>query len=151
MSAQIGQRVVMLDGDLRNPRLHKIYRVVNEQGLSNLLAQPGPLTAGILSNSILQTDVPGLFILPSGPFADPASILHSDRLAEIVTLLRTAFDLVLIDTPPVLPFPDARIFGKLADAVVLGGTRRANYPRTGARSQGEVYWRRLAGVWHYSQ
>jgi succinoglycan biosynthesis transport protein ExoP len=119
MAAQIGQRVVLLDGDLRNPRLHKVYGVSNERGLSNLLVEPAELSGEVLSEFVLQTDVPNLFILPSGPFADPASILHSERLAETVALLRAAFDLVLIDTPPVLPFPDARIFGKLSDAVVL--------------------------------
>ena len=64
--------------------------------------------------------MPGLTLLPSGKLTDSvATLLHSQRLAEIITQLRRDFDLVLIDTPPVLPFADARIFGKLADAVIL--------------------------------
>ena len=120
MAAQIGKRVVLLDGDLRNPRLHQIYRVANEKGLSDLLSDAETVTEGKLAASIAQTEVPGLSLLPSGPVPEHvASLLHSQRLAEIVGLLREKFDLVLIDTPPVLPFPDGRIFGKLADAVIL--------------------------------
>jgi succinoglycan biosynthesis transport protein ExoP len=120
MAAQIGQRVVLLDGDLRNPRLHQIYRVPNEKGLSDLLLEPDQLADGVLARSIQQTEVPGLSLIPSGPVTDRvATMLHSQRLAEIVAQLRSEFDLVLIDTPPVLPFADARIFGKVADAVIL--------------------------------
>jgi polysaccharide biosynthesis transport protein len=120
MAAQIGQRVVLVDGDLRNPRLHQIYRVPNEKGLSDLLLEQDQLADGVLASSIQQTEVPGLSLIPSGPLTDSvATILHSQRLAEIVAQLRTEFDLVLIDTPPVLPFADARIFGKVADAVIL--------------------------------
>ena len=119
MAAQIGQRVVLVDGDLRNPRLHQIYQVPNEHGLSNLLEQDS-LGENSLAGSIQETQVPGLSLLPSGPPPESvASLLHSPRLAEIVSQLRVDYDLVLIDTPPVLPFADARIFGKLADAVVL--------------------------------
>jgi succinoglycan biosynthesis transport protein ExoP len=120
MAANIGRRVVMIDGDLRNPRLHQIYRAPNEKGLSDLLLKRNPLAEDDLADSIWQTEVPGLTLLPSGKLTDSvATMLHSERLAEIVTQLRAEFDLVLIDTPPVLPFADARIFGKLADAVIL--------------------------------
>jgi polysaccharide biosynthesis transport protein len=120
MAAQIGQRVVLLDGDLRNPRLQQIYRVPNEKGLSTLLLEQNPLADGMLASCIQQTEVPGLSLIPSGPLTDRvAAVLHSQRLAEIVAQLRTEFDLVLIDTPPVLPFADARIFGAVADAVIL--------------------------------
>lgn len=120
MAAQIGQRVVLIDGDLRSPRLHQIFRVPNEKGLTDLLVQPHQLADGVMAASIAPTQTPGLFLLPSGPNMEHvATLLHSPRLAEIVTRLREDFDLVLIDTPPVLPFPDARILGKLADAVII--------------------------------
>ncbi len=119
MAAQIGQRVILVDGDLRNPRLHQIYHVPNDNGLSDLLEQDS-LSENWLAANIQETQVPGLSLLPSGPVPESvATLLHSPRLAEIVGQLRVDYDLVLIDTPPVLPFADARIFGKLADAVVL--------------------------------
>lgn len=120
MAAQIGKRVVLVDGDLRNPRLHHIYRVPNDRGLSDLLFEAAQLPEGVLDSTIWQTEIPGLSLLPSGPSTNNvASLLHSQRLVEIVNKLRADFDLVLVDTPPVLPFADARIFGKLADAVIL--------------------------------
>ncbi len=120
MAAQIGQRVVLIDGDLRNPRQHQIYSASNEKGLSNLLLSAEVLGEHTLSSFIQKTEVPGLSLLPSGPLSDSvATMLHSPRLGELISRLRVNYDLVLIDTPPVLPFADARIFGKLADAVVL--------------------------------
>ncbi len=120
MAAEIGQRVVLIDGDLRNPQLHHIYRVPNEQGLSGLLLQSEECTEETLANAVWQTEIPGLSVLPSGPITNNvASMLHSQKLTDIITDLRTKYDLILIDTPPVLPFADARIFGKLADAVIL--------------------------------
>lgn len=120
MAAQIGLRVVLVDGDLRNPRLSKIYPVPNEIGLGDLLMHSQPLEDEAFFAAIQNTGMPGLWLLPSGSVdGGIATMLHSPRMPEVVSRLRTEFDLVLIDTPPVLPFPDARVFGKVADAVVL--------------------------------
>jgi succinoglycan biosynthesis transport protein ExoP len=120
MAAQIGQRVILIDGDMRNPRLHQIYQLSNDRGLCDILAEPDELDSDALSSVIQKTGVPNLSLLASGEAHDAvAPMLHSPRLEELVNQLRVNYDLVLIDTPPVLPFADARIFGKLADAVVL--------------------------------
>jgi capsular exopolysaccharide synthesis family protein len=120
MAAQIGQRVVLIDGDMRNPRLHQTYGLGNTKGLTELLTEPEELDPDALKRLILKTGIPNLSLLPSGETPEAvAPLLHSPRLPEIVNQLRVNYDLVLIDTPPVLPFADARIFGKLADAVVL--------------------------------
>jgi len=118
--AEINQRVVLIDGDMRRPRLHTIFGVPNEQGLSNLLKGK----EGILGRpdvSILQpTEVPGLYLLSSGPSVTNASnLLHSPRLWELLRVLRNEFDAILIDTPPMLHLADARVLGQHCDAVIL--------------------------------
>ncbi len=69
---------------------------------------------------IRETSVPGLWLLPSGSKTQQvATVLHSPRLGELINQFREEFDLILVDTPPVLTFADARVFGRMSDAVVL--------------------------------
>jgi succinoglycan biosynthesis transport protein ExoP len=120
MAAQTGKRVLLIDGDLRNPRLHQTYAASNDQGLTNLLLEDAPLDANTVAGMLHSTNVDRLWLLSGGPdSAHLLSLLHSERLPELVAHLRQDFDLILIDTPPVLQFADARLFGKLADAVIL--------------------------------
>jgi capsular exopolysaccharide synthesis family protein len=133
-AAKIGRRVLLIDGDLRNPRQHRIYGISAGPGLSDLLAASN-IEA---SDPGCETSVPGLFLLPSGTKTDEvAALLHSVRLTELIARYREEFDLILIDTPPVLPFADARLFGRVADAVVLvvrsGRTTRELAQATRAR------------------
>ena len=118
--AEINQRVLLIDGDLRRPRQHEIFALPNEFGLSNLLKEK----QGIRSRpdvSILQpTEVPGLCLLSSGPpVANASNLLHSPRLGELLRVLRYEFDTILIDTPPMLHLADARVFGQHCDGVIL--------------------------------
>ncbi len=120
MAAQIGKRVLLIDGDLRNPRLHQTYSISNLEGLSNLLMEQTPLEDGKALGMVQATSVDRLWVLPGGSRnSNPLPLLHSERMAEIVQQFRDEFDLILIDTPPVLRFADARLFGRLSDAVVL--------------------------------
>jgi polysaccharide biosynthesis transport protein len=120
MAAQTGKRVVLVDGDLRNPRLHRIYSLPERPGLKDLLLQPGPLAPGQAAEMACPTGLDGLFLLPGGTAGGPLlPLLHSARMSEMVAQLRGAFDLILIDTPPVLQFADARLFGRLSDALIL--------------------------------
>jgi capsular exopolysaccharide synthesis family protein len=109
--AQINQRVVLVDGDMRRPRLHEIFDVDNSVGLSDALAGKAPL-------SVLQTKVPNLYILPSGGTRD-AGLLFTPQLLHLLRRLRSEFDMVLIDSPPMLQMSDARILGRHSDAVIL--------------------------------
>jgi len=113
--AQLGRRVLIIDGDLRRPRLHKIFRVSNRSGLVNYL------TANVdIDSMVVKTKVPNLAIMPSGPIPpNPSELLASDRMRDLLKQLRQRFDFVLIDTPPVLPVADAVILGTLADGVIL--------------------------------
>jgi succinoglycan biosynthesis transport protein ExoP len=121
--AEIRQRVLIIDADLRKPRMHELFDVSNERGLSDLLQQPpavnGTLEAA-LRGIVQETSIPGLHVLPSGPSTHAAAnLLYSPNLAAILKKFRQEFDMILVDTPPMLNIADARVAGRLADAVVF--------------------------------
>jgi len=127
--AEIHQRVLLVDADLRRPRLHTIFGQANTWGLSDLLREKTPCAEYLAEALARKTHVPGLFFIPSGTGSVSVSrLLYSARMAELINRLRNDFDSVLIDTPPVLSVADARVLSRLVDAVVLvfraGQTRR---------------------------
>ncbi len=113
--AQLGSKVVLVDTDLRKPRIHKIFKVRNIVGLSNVLTgrvQP--------RDAIQSTLVPNLEIMPCGPIPpNPAELLNSPRMAELLALLRTKYSYVLVDTPPMLFVSDAAIVSSICDCTVI--------------------------------
>jgi succinoglycan biosynthesis transport protein ExoP len=116
--AEVKKRVLLIDGDLRNPRIHKIFDLDNGSGLSTALSRP--LLSALSDLQISPTFVPGLFVLPGGPpTAAAANPFHSPYLIEILSTLRKEFDTIIIDTPPCLLATDARVIGRLSDAVIL--------------------------------
>lgn len=113
--AQLGRRVLLLDCDLRKPRLHRIFQLSNRQGVVTFLT--GGRDAEL---AVYPTDVPGLHVTPSGPTPpNPSELLASDRMGDLVAAIRGEFDYVVLDTPPVLPVTDAVVAGALADGTVL--------------------------------
>lgn len=118
--AQTCRSVLIVDGDLRRPRLHDMFNISNERGLSTLLSCEN-FDAERVTEHVAQTAIPGLHVLTSGPSSSSAApnLLYSDRLADVLANLRKTYDKVLIDTPPMLQMSDARIFGKLADGVLV--------------------------------
>jgi capsular exopolysaccharide synthesis family protein len=117
--SEIGKRVLLIDADLRNPTLHERFMLKNETGLSHLLQSTVP--DNVSPTLVSSTGVEGsVWVLTSGPVAENApSLLASSRLAVLLQELRGQFDTILIDTPPVLLFPDARLLGRRSDGVVL--------------------------------
>ncbi len=115
---EIGKRVLLIDGDLCKPRLHELFRVSNDWGLSDFLTGAKPPEG---SNAmVIATEYRGLHVLPAGSVVLGSSrMLHSPRISELLQQVRKEFDMVLIDTPPALPMPDARVLGRLVDGVVL--------------------------------
>ncbi|HWR51666.1 MAG TPA: polysaccharide biosynthesis tyrosine autokinase [Bryobacteraceae bacterium] len=116
--AEVGHRVLLIDGDVRRPRIHTVFGLPNEWGLSDVLAGSAPPEG--LATSFTRTNYRELYVLSAG--SEPASIsdaLHSPRVAEFIDRARRDFDEVIIDTPPMLQVPDARVLGRLADGVVL--------------------------------
>ena len=113
--AQLGRPVLIIDCDLRKPRLHQVFKVSNRIGLVNQLTGTADLDA-----VILPTEVPNLWALPSGPMPpNPSELLASERLRELLRTLRGRFDYVILDTPPALAVTDATLVGAFADGVVL--------------------------------
>jgi capsular exopolysaccharide synthesis family protein len=124
--AQTGANVLLIDGDLRNPSLHKVFNAPNHQGLTNYLSG-----AGEPAEVTQPTRVKGLFLMSSGPIPpNPAELLHGARMVDLVSLGAKRFDYVIIDSPPLLGLADALILGDVAQATLLVVT--ANSTRRGA-------------------
>ncbi len=111
-----GSRTLLIDGDLRRPRVHRATTGGNEVGLSTVLAGRASLAEAIVPSP----EEANLFVLPSGPIPhDPAELLGSRRMEELLAEVRRTFDRVIIDSPPVASVTDPCILARLADAVVL--------------------------------
>ena len=118
--AEICQKVVLIDGDLRRPRLHKVFGIPNDWGLSDVLRAGTSLETIPLANLVCKTKVSGLCVLAGGRGAMTTSTLfYSPRMTELLDRLRSEFDMVLVDAPPVIHLADARVLGRLADGVIL--------------------------------
>ncbi|MBD3920688.1 CpsD/CapB family tyrosine-protein kinase [Paenibacillus sp. PR3] len=113
--AQSERRVVLIDADMRKPTAHHTFRASNRVGLSSLLAHKNQL-----EDVLQETNVPDLFIITAGPIPpNPAEMLASRRMSELLELLKTEFDIILIDTPPLLAVTDAQLIASKSDGVVL--------------------------------
>lgn len=118
--AEINHRVLLIDGDMRRPRVHRVFGLDNGHGLSDLLLQKTALDADDLKVAIRPTRVPGVFVLTSGGLRRSASsLLHSARLPELLALARAQFDTVIVDTPPMVNLADARVVGRFADGLIM--------------------------------
>jgi polysaccharide biosynthesis transport protein len=128
--AQAGERVVLVSCDLRRPRIGAFFGLDERVGLTNVLLGQQRLEQVVLR----VPDFDQLSLLPAGPVPpNPAELLNSGRMEDVFATLREHFDLVLIDSPPVLPVTDAAILSRYADAtlvlVAAGQTRRGDLHR----------------------
>jgi len=114
--AQKGTRVLLVDADLRRPSIHKALGLGPRTGLSNVLTGGASLPDAIFRSSVL----PNLFVLPAGtPPPNPAELLASSQMVEVLAELRQHYDHIVLDTPPTLSVTDAVVLSTRADAVVL--------------------------------
>lgn len=128
--AQASDRVIVIDGDLRQPSLHGLFGLSNARGLSQWLPEGGELP-------LLDTEVENLKLLPAGPTpANPVALLSAKRLGEVLAACREQADYVLVDAPPALAVTDAALWASQVDGVVLlinaGTTKRENAQRAKA-------------------
>jgi capsular exopolysaccharide synthesis family protein len=113
--AQLGERVLMIDSDLRKPRLHNIFGIKKSGGLSKYLT--GKIS---LKDAIQKTSIENIYVLPTGPIPpNPSELLNSIKMKDMMEEVKSGFDFILIDTPPVLAVMDSLIVSSLADATVF--------------------------------
>lgn len=113
--AQSGKSVLVIDADMRKGRCHKLLRLPNDRGLSNVLS--GNLT---LEESLQETEVPGLSLISRGVVPpNPADLLGSRKMSEVLEILRSRFEFILLDAPPVIGVTDASVLSAFCDGVVL--------------------------------
>ena len=115
-AARLHQRVLLIDADLRRPNLHELLNIPNEQGLSNLLASD----ASVPSQSSIQSSGAYIDILTAGSTpTDPANLLSSKRMKELMAVFEQRYDLIVLDAPPVLGMVDAILTASFCTGVVL--------------------------------
>lgn len=122
--ARVGKRVLLVDGDLRNPSMHRVVGVENERGMSNLLSGSSDL-----ASVVQRTRQDNLYFIPCGPLPpNPAELWGGDRLRQFLLEARNDFDHVVLDGPPVLGFADAPLLAASVGGVLFvlesRGTRR---------------------------
>lgn len=133
--ARVGKRVLLADGDLRNPSLHRVLELDNGQGFSNLLAGSGDL-----ASLAIDSGYKSLAFLPCGPLPpNPAELWGSDRVGEFIAAATQMYDHVIIDGPPVLGFADAPLL-----AAAVEGTLFVVESRSTRRAQARGAVRRLS-------
>ncbi len=122
--AQSGRRTLIIDCDIRRPRLHDLAGVANQSGLSDVLLQHRELNEVVL----LDERSGAHFVTAGGPVPDPAALLASERMRRLLKEVAGRFDLVIIDSPPVLSVSDARVLSQMTDKTLFlvhwGSTRR---------------------------
>jgi capsular exopolysaccharide synthesis family protein len=128
--AQVEQRVIVVDCDLRRPHLHQVFSLSNEAGLTTMMVDDQALEHAPLQ----ETDVKGLRLLSSGPLPPrPSDLLGSKRMDKVIERLLAEADMVLFDAPPIMIVPDAVVLSTKVDGTLLvvsaGDTKREHVQR----------------------
>ncbi len=115
--AQLGKRTILVDTDLRKPVLHKIFSVDREPGISNYIGDSKKYS---FENIINETEIENLHMITSGKlFPNPSELIGSHRMKELISVLKEKYDIVLFDSPPVMPVTDSRMLSKETDGLLL--------------------------------
>lgn len=121
--ANSGQSVLLIDADMRKATVHKTFLLNNGVGLSNVLS-----TDMKVSDAVQRTVVPNLYVMTSGPKSpNPSELLGSTRMDQLIKELRSDYDFVIFDMPPIVAVTDAQIIASKADGTML--VVRENYTR----------------------
>ena len=113
--AQMGSRVLLIDADLRRPVVHSIFKIERHVGLTNILVGRVPI-----DDAVFQTEIDNLSVMPCGTLPpNPSELLGSDAMKKTLAELKDRFDMVLIDSPPVIAVTDAAVLGSILDGVIL--------------------------------
>jgi succinoglycan biosynthesis transport protein ExoP len=113
--AQAGARVLLVDTDMRKPRIHRSFGVKGDKGVSTAI-----MGNTAIKDLVIHTEIPNLDILPCGPTPpNPAELLHTERFRQILAQCREGYDKIILDAPPTAPVTDPAIIGSLTDGVLL--------------------------------
>lgn len=113
--AQQGKKVLLIDADLRKPTVHYTFRLSNLKGLSNVLVGQAKL-----HDVVSASDVENLDLLSCGPIPpNPSELLGSKKMQEMIMEARESYDVILLDTPPILAVTDAQILANISDGSIL--------------------------------
>ncbi|KQO15779.1 CpsD/CapB family tyrosine-protein kinase [Paenibacillus algorifonticola] len=113
--AQSNKRVLLIDADMRKPTQHQLFRVSNQIGLTSVLSNQKEWETAIQA-----TSVSGLSILPAGPVPpNPSEMLASKRMDQLLEKMKEHYDIIIVDTPPIMVVTDAQIVASKSDGVVL--------------------------------
>ena len=112
--AQVGRRVLLVDGNMRYPSQHHFWDLTNSAGLSNILV------GEVEFKAVVESVIPGLDVLTAGVIPpNPVALLDSKRMASLMEAFSKDYDYVIVDTPSLAGFADAPILGKMADGILL--------------------------------
>ncbi|MCX7943921.1 MAG: polysaccharide biosynthesis tyrosine autokinase [Deltaproteobacteria bacterium] len=115
--AQTGKKTLIVDTDMRRPRIHKAFNIENTNGISNFL-----ISELSLLDVAKPSGIPNLFICPCGPIPpNPAELMYTQRFKEFVREAKESFDIVLFDSPPVAAVTDGVVISKIVDGVIIVG------------------------------
>jgi non-specific protein-tyrosine kinase len=146
VSAQTGRKVILVGADLRRPRLYQIFGLDNEAGLTTMLMDESALATPPLQDSGIE----GLRILTSGPLPpNPAELMGSRRMEEVIAALAEWGDQVFFDAPPVVAVTDAAVLATKVDGVLLvvsAGKTRRDYARTAVQRLQQINARLVGTV-----
>ena len=132
--AEMGARVLIIDADMRRPRLHSIFNLNNDRGLSGLLSSE-PADAAITS-AIQRKDDSGLFVLTAGPLPpNPAELIGSEQMLKLMSAVSQRFTHVIVDSPPVAAFTDGVLIASMVDGVLLVVSSGKNSRKVVARAR----------------
>ncbi len=128
--AQGERRTILVDADLRHPGLHELFGVANDRGLTTMILEDEALD----DPPLLDVGVENLLLVPSGPLPpNPADILGSSKMEQVIDVFKGRADVILFDAPPVVAVTDAAVLGTKVDGVLLvvaaGRTRREHAER----------------------
>ena len=113
--AQAGGKVLVLDCDMRRPKMHRLLGVDRDKGMSNIL-----VGARTLEEVIVHTQIPNMDFIPSGPIPpNPSEMLGSDRMKSLLEEARTRYERIIIDSPPISAVTDAVILSRVADGTAV--------------------------------
>lgn len=146
VTAQAGQKVILVDADLRRPSLHSLFGLENDAGLTTMMMDEGALAAPPLR----ETGIEGLSLLSSGPLPpNPAELMGSRRMEEVIAALAQRASTIFFDTPPVVAVTDAAVLATKVDGVLLvisAGKTRREYARSAVQRLQQINARLVGTV-----